>query len=544
MAPRSGGQIVVDQLRELGAEHVFCVPGESFLPILDALHDAPDLTLVVCRHEGGAAYMADAYGKLTGRPAVLLVSRGPGATNAAIGLHTARQDSTPLIALVGQAERAVRDREAFQEIDYTPLLGPVTKWRAEVSDPARLPEYLSRAFHMTMAGRPGPVALALPEDVLFATADVSDVPRIAPARSHPGPADLQKVKSLLAAAERPLVVVGGGGWSAAAGAAAQAFCEAWRIPVGAAFRCQDYVPNDSPSYCGPIGIGVAPALARRVRDADVLLAVGTRLDEATTSGYTLVEAPAPRQTLIHVQAGPDEIGRVYAPAIGITAGSQEFFEAMGLRPAADPAQVRAEWTQQARADYLADRSPAEQPGSAGLGAAIADLCAQLPADTIVTNGAGNYTAWCHRFWSFTQYRSQLGPANGSMGYGVPAAVAAKLTCPDRAVVAFSGDGCFLMNGQELATAVAHRLSIAFVVINNGMYGTIRMHQERHYPGRVAGTNLTNPDFAAYGRAFGAEAEVIGDAGELAGAVVRAVKREGPTVIELRTPSATLAMVRS
>jgi acetolactate synthase-1/2/3 large subunit len=543
MAPRSGGQIVVDQLRRQGAEHVFCVPGESYLPVLDAISDAPELTLVVCRHEGGAAYMADAYGKLTGRPAVLLVSRGPGASNACIGLHTARQDSTPLIMLIGQVDRPFRDREAFQEIDYTSMLREVTKWVAEVSEPARLPEYLSRAFHTAMAGRPGPVALALPEDMLFASADVADLPRAVPARSYPGAADLEQVRALLAAAARPMVIVGGGGWSAAAGRAARSFCEAWRVPVGASFRCQDYVSNASPSYCGPVGIGVAPALARRVRDADLLLVVGARLDEATTSGYTLVQAPAPGQALVHVGAAPDELGRVHVPALGVTAGSQEFFEAISLLPV-DPADVtRAEWTRSAGADYLADRTPAPAAGPGGLGGAIAELCRQLPPDTIVTNGAGNYTAWCHRFWSFTDYRSQLGPANGSMGYGVPAAVAAKLACPGRTVVSFSGDGCFLMNGQELATAVAHQLSIAFVVINNDMYGTIRMHQERRFPGRVIGTSLTNPDFAAYGRAFGAEGETLDEPGDLAAAVLRAAKRDGPTVIELRAPLATLAMER-
>jgi acetolactate synthase-1/2/3 large subunit len=545
MAPRTGGRIVVDQLRAHGVDHVFCVPGESFLPILDAINDAPELTLVVCRQEGGAAYMADAYGKLTGRPAVLMVSRGPGATNASIGLHTARQDSTPLVMLIGQVGRPFRDREAFQEIDYTSMLREVTKWVAEVADPARLPEYLSRAFHTATSGRPGPVALALPEDVLYASADVADLPRVSPTRSYPGPDDLDQVRSLLAQAKRPLVIVGGGGWSAAAGEAARSFCEAWRIPVGAAFRCQDYVSNDSPSYCGPIGIGVAPALAGRVRSADLLLVVGARLDEPTTSGYTLVEVPAPRQALVHVCAAAEEIGRVYAPVLGLAAGSEEFFQAMSLLPVDHTNLSRLEWTESARADYLADRTPAPSrpAGSFNLGAAVAELCSQLPPDTIVTNGAGNYTSWCHRYWTFTQYRSQLGPVNGSMGYGVPAAVAAKLLCPDRAVVSFSGDGCFLMNGQELATAVAHQLAIAFVVVNNGMYGTIRMHQDRHFPGRPIGTALTNPDFAAYGRAFGAEGEVIDQTEDLAAAVLRASKRDRPTVIELRAPVATLAMER-
>jgi acetolactate synthase I/II/III large subunit len=538
---RSGGRIVVDQLREQGVDHVFCVPGESFLPILDAVHDAPDLTLVVCRHEGGAAYMADAYGKLTGRPAVLMVSRGPGATNASIGLHTARQDSTPLVMLIGQVERAFRDREAFQEIDYVSMLREVTKWVAEVSEPARLPEYLSRAFHTATAGRPGPVALSLPEDVLFATANVAGLPRADPARCHPGPADLDRVRSKLAAAKRPMVIIGGGGWSLAAARAALSFCEAWRLPVGTAFRCQDYVSNESPSYCGPIGIGIAPALANRIRSADLLLVVGARLDECTTAGYTLVEAPAPQQALVHVCAGADEIGRVYAPALGMIAGSREFFEAMCLLPVDNPDPTWTEWTVTARADYLAYRKPGGSPGSFDLGAAIAELRCLLPDDTIITNGAGNYTAWCHRFWSFTHYRSQLAPANGSMGYGVPAAVAGKLVHPERAVVSFSGDGCFLMNGQELATAVAHQLAVVFVVVNNGMFGTIRMHQERRYPGQVIGTDLANPDFAAYGRAFGAESEVIDRTEDLATAVVRATKRDGPTVIELRAPPVSLAM---
>ena len=542
---RSGGQLLVDQLVRHSADTVFSVPGESFLPVLDALHDAP-IRLITCRHEAGAANMADAYGKLTGRPGICLVTRGPGATHASVGLHTASQDSTPLILLVGQVGSGDQDREAFQELDYRRLFGQLSKWVAQIDRVDRIPEYLARAFATACSGRPGPVVLALPEDVLDAPSGAADVLPSPPVTAHPAPAQLERLHGLLAAAERPLAVIGGPGWSAAAAADLRVFLEANALPAGAAFRRQDALDNDSPSYVGDIGIGINPLLAARIRDADVLLAVGPRLGEITTSGYTLLEPPTPRQTLVHVHPGAEELGRVYRPELAILAGMEPFAAAVReLR--VEPRW--ADWTAGARAEYEQWQRGEPGPGDLDLRECVAHLRGRL-ADAIVTNGAGNFTVWVHRFWRYHEHPSQLAPTSGAMGYGVPAAVAAKLVAPHRPVVCFAGDGDFLMSGQELATAVQYELPILVLVVDNGMYGTIRMHQERRFPGRVVGTDLVNPDFAAYARAFGAYGDTVARTADFPAALEAALDSGGPALLALRvdpeaiTPRTTLSGLRA
>ncbi len=543
---RTGGRVLVDQLAIQGVERVFCVPGESYLAALDALHDTPEIALTVCRQEGGAAMMADAYAKLTGQPGVCFVTRGPGATNASSGVHVAFQDSTPMLLLIGQVGRSMRDREAFQEIDFRRMYGQLAKWVAEVDDPARLPEYLSRAFHTAVQGRPGPVVLALPEDVLSETVETADARPVRAAAGHPGTAEMAELRDRLAAAERPLAILGGGGWSAAAKADFEAFARANDLPVACAFRCQDYFDNTHACYAGDIGLGVNPALARRVREADLLLVVGARMGEATSSGYTLLGVPTPKQALVHVHPGAEELGRVYQPDLAIQASTPAFAAAArALDPVASPpyAGVR----EAARQDYLAWTTPPSAKaftGTVDMAQAIADLRERLPDDAVICNGAGNYAAWVHRYYRYRSYRSQLAPTSGSMGYGVPAAVAAKLAAPDRPVIAFAGDGCFQMTGQELGTAVQYGAAIVVIVVNNSSYGTIRMHQERHYPHRVTGTELRNPDFAALARAYGAYGELVSDQASFAPAVERALSAGGPALIEVRTDLEQISPVKT
>jgi acetolactate synthase-1/2/3 large subunit len=541
---RSGGRILVDQLAVHGTDVAFCVPGESYLAVLDALYDSP-IRLIVCRHESGAANMADAYGKLTGRPGICLVTRGPGATHASVGVHTAFQDSTPLILLVGQVASDQEEREAFQEVDYRRMFGPMAKWVAQIERADRIPEYVARAFATASSGRPGPVVLALPEDMLGSEADVPDARRYVPAQAHPG--DLEPLRELLAQAERPLAILGGGGWTPRASEDLRVFLETNDVPAGAAFRRQDSLDNDSPSYVGDVGIGINPKLAARGREADLLVVVGPRLGEMTTSGYTLLDVPTPRQALVHVHPGAEELSRVYQPALPILSGVEQFAAAVReLR--VEPRW--AEWRAEARADYEAWRRHGAMPGPVDYGDVVAHLRERLPADTIVCNGAGNFSVWVHRFWRYHVYPSQLAPTSGAMGYGVPAAVAAKAVAPERRVLCFAGDGDFLMSGQELATAVQYELPLLLVVVNNGMYGTIRMHQERQYPGRVVGTDLRNPDFAAYARAFGAHGEVVERTEDFADALERALASGLPALLELRvdpeaiTPRATLSEIRA
>ena len=520
MTARTGGELVVASLVAQGATHAFGVPGESYLAVLDALHDARErLRYVICRHEGGAAYMGEAYGKLTGRPGVVLVTRGPGACNAAIGIHLAAQDSTPLVVLVGQVGTDLVDREAFQEIDYRRMYGSVAKWAAQIDRVERIPEYIAQAWRHATAGRPGPVVVALPEDVLTARAEVPDPPRVEAVDIAPSAASVAAAAKLLAGARAPLCIVGGRPWDAQATSALRSLSEATGLPVACAFRHQDLFDNRHAHYAGDVGIAINPKLAARVREADVLLVIGERLGEMTTSGYTLLDVPVPRQQLIHVHPDAEEIGRVYQPRVPVVATPGAFIAALSATGLANPAW--REQAQRAHAEYDAWRAMRVAPGAVDAGALVRVLDETLPDDAIVANGAGNYSVWLHRGFRYRRPRTQLAPYAGSMGYGVPAAVAAKLVHPDRVVVSWNGDGCFQMNGQEIATAVQYGLAIVFVVLDNGMYGTIRMHQERNYPGRVSGTDLVNPDFAALARAYGAHAETVRRTDEFAGALERA-----------------------
>jgi acetolactate synthase I/II/III large subunit len=538
---RSGGEILVANLVAQGATHAFCVPGESFLAVLDALYGVRDrLSLVVCRQEGGAAFMAEAFGKLTGRPGLAFVTRGPGASNAAIGIHTAAQDSIPMIVFVGQVGGDFADREAFQEIDYRQMFGSIAKWVAQIDRTDRIPEYVARAYRIAMSGRPGPVVLALPEDMLSANAACTDVPRVEHVVAAPDAAQIFQAGNLLAAAERPLVLVGGSRWDADACAALRAFAEARALPIACAFRSQDLFDNRHMNYAGDVGIGINPQLAARVRDADVLLVIGDRLGEITTSGYTLVAAPVPAQTLVHVHPGAGELGIVYQPALAIASTPGAFLAAMNAQPVAPRSTLRVA-TGRAHADYLAWLAPRPVPGDLDLWQVMTWLDSRLPDDAILTNGAGNYATWLHRLYRYRGFRTQLAPYSGAMGYGVPSAVAAKAVHPDRIVVSWNGDGCFLMNGQELATAVQYGLDVVFVVVDNGMYGTIRMHQERTYPARVHGTALTNPDFAALARAYGALGETVTRTDEFVPAFERALAAGRPALLHLKLDPQALTM---
>ena len=547
---RTGGEILVDQLKIHGVDLAFGVPGESYLAVLDALHDAQDqIKFVICRHEAGAANMAEAYGKLTGKPGICMVTRGPGASHAAIGLHTAFQDSSPMILLIGQVGRDMREREAFQEVDYRRMFGQMAKWVAEIDDAERIPEFLNHAFALATSGRPGPVVLALPEDMLTSFATVGDAKPYKPVQAYPSPADMAEFRDRLAKAERPLLIVGGGTWNEAAKRDIEAFATAWKLPTAVSFRCQDYVDNNLAIYAGDVGIGINAKLADRVRNADLLIACGPRLGEMTTSGYTLIDVPVPKQTLVHIHPGAEELNRVYQPALAINAGLANFAAAaVGLTPPAtipwgDAAAVAHE-------DYLANQKSPPPPGPLDMVAVVEHLREVLPADAILTNGAGNYTVWFHRFYRFSKWRTQLAPTSGAMGYGVPSAVAAAILHPDRVVLSLNGDGCFLMNGQEIATAMQYGAKPIFLVINNGMYGTIRMHQERNYPARVSGTELHNPDFAAYARSFGAYGEIVTTTEEFGPAFDRALKAGRAALLELRldpealTPRQSLSQIRA
>jgi len=552
---RSGGQILVDALKIHGVDTAFGVPGESYLDVLDALRDS-GIRFIVNRQEGGAAFMADAYGKMSGRPGICFVTRGPGATNAAIGIHTAYQDSTPLILFIGQVGNDFSDREAFQEIDYRRMYGQMAKWVAQIDRAERIPEYLARAFQVATSGRPGPVVLALPEDMLTSMASVADTGRYQPVQASPSAAQIDQLRSMLAQARRPLVLVGGTTWTATACADLQRFAVANGLPVACAFRYQDLLDNAHPHYVGDVGIGINPQLAARVREADLILAIGPRLGEMTTSGYSIIDAPLPRQQLVHIHADAEELGSVYQAALMINSGMPQALAMLAAMAPVDSA-AWAGSVAEARAEL---QTYQQQPAVFRDGAAPLDLwqvvqtiMAQAPADSIVTNGAGNYATWAHRFYRYGAMRTQLAPTSGAMGYAVPAGVAAKLMAPQRTVLTFAGDGEFLMNGQELATAVQYRAGVVIIVFNNGMFGTIRMHQERHYPGRISGTALHNPDFAALARAYGGHGEVVQLTAEFGPALQRALayteREQLPALIELRydgnfiTPNATLDTIR-
>ena len=541
---RLAGHALIEALIAQGVDTVFGVPGESYLAALDGFAEHADrIRFIACRHEGGAAFMAEAQGKLSGRPGVCFVTRGPGATNAAIGVHTAFQDSTPMLLLVGQVASDQRDREAFQELDYRQMFGPGTlglaKWVAEVHSADRLPEYVARAFRTAMQGRPGPVVLALPEDLLGSLTAAPVQPRVEPVRAWPEPGALRELRQRLLQARRPFVLLGGSGWTGESLRALQRFVEDWQLPVGCAFRFQDLFDNLHPNYAGDVGIGPSPALAARLREADLLLAIGPRLGEMTTGGYDWLQAPRPAQTLVHLHPGAEELGRVYQPALALQASlacagqALETLNAPRELPwAGQAAEAHAQW----QAWRVA--APVEP---LDLAAVVQELGRQLPADAVFTNGAGNYAGWLHRFHAYRGAhlagRTQLAPTAGAMGYGLPAAVAASLLQPGRTVVNVTGDGDFLMNGQELATAMAHGAGrgagrLVSIVVDNACFGTIRMHQEREFPARVSGTALHNPDFVMLARAYGWRAEQVLRTAEFGPALARALAGEGPCLLHL------------
>jgi len=552
---RTGGQLLVDALAVHGVDTAFGVPGESYLDVLDALHDS-DIRFVINRQEGGAAFMAEAYGKMTGKPGICFVTRGPGATNASIGVHTAYQDSTPMILFIGQVGNDFVDREAFQEIDYRRMYGQMAKWVAQIDRADRIPEYMARAFQVATSGRPGPVVLALPEDMLVATAEVADTRPYQPSHGAPAGAQIASLRAMLMEAQRPVVLLGGGTWNAQACADLARFAEANRLPVGCTFRFQDLLDNAHPNYVGDVGIGINPKLAARVKEADLVIAIGPRLGEMTTGGYTLLESPVPRQRLVHIHPDPEELGSVYQGELMIASGMPQ---ACAMLAAMEPVDSSA-WqgsVAEAKAELAAwQAQPAllKEGVPLDLWQVVQDLQAALPHDAIITNGAGNYASWAHRFYRYGGMRTQLAPTNGAMGYAVPAGVAAKIVWPERAVVTFAGDGEFMMTGQELATAVQYGAGVVILVFNNNMFGTIRMHQERSYPGRVSGTGLHNPDFAALARAYGGHGEIVDQTEDFAPALRRALEHAKqhklPAVIELRydgnliTPNATLETIRA
>ncbi len=545
---RHGGALLVECLREQGARRVFAVPGESYLAALDGLHDANDIELILTRHEGGAAFMAEAHGKLTGEPGIAMVTRGPGATNASIGVHTAMQDSSPMVLFVGQIATWMRDREAFQEIDYRAMFGTVAKWVTEVDDAARLPEIVSRAFSTALSGRPGPVVVALPEDMLSAATDAAAGTKVRIARPGADQAAVDEAMEMLARAERPLIMAGGGGWTDRGRALLKGFAERNGLPVACVFRFQDLMDNHSDCYVGDAGVGMSPHMKEMVGKADVILALGPRFGEATTDGYTLFRAPDPVQRLIHVHASDRELGKIYAPALPVHAHPESFLAAVEATwlPASDS---RAQWTAHGRAGWLATHDLPAQPGRLDMGEIMRHLQEVLPDDAILTNGAGNFAIWPNKHFRFGPRQRLLGPQSGAMGSGVPAAVAAKAEFRERCVVCFAGDGDFQMTGMELGAALQAGCQPIVLVLNNGMYGTIRAHQEREYPHRVSGTAITNPDFVMLARAFGYHAERVEATEQFAEAFERARESATGAVLELvldpeaLTPRRTLSQIR-
>ncbi len=545
---RTGGQLIVDCLKAQGVEHVFCVPGESYLAVLDALHDA-DIDVTVCRQEGGATMMADATARLTGRPGIVMVTRGPGATNASPGIHIAEHDSVPLIMFVGQIENGMRGRGAFQEMDYRAFFGSTAKWVTEIDDPARIPEIVSRAFHVAMQGRPGPVIIALPEDVLIERAAVAAGPRVEAIETWPGQTQMAELQKRIWAAKKPIMILGGSGWSEKSVASVTRFAERFDMPIVTSFRRAMLFNGDHPNYAGELGIGPNPKLKARIEQSDLVILVGGRMAEMPSQSYTLFNIPKPQVDFVHVHADAEELGRVYHPTLGIHATPRAFAAALETLQPPNTIPWSADM-KQAREDFLSwTDQPPRGPGALDMGQAMLWLRNYLPQDAIICNGAGNYAIWVGRFLRFRKFATQLAPNSGSMGFGLPAAVGAKRQFPDRMVVAFAGDGCFLMNGQEFATAVQYDLPIIAVIVDNGMYGTIRMHQEREYPGRVSATKLKNPDFAAYAKAFGGYGERVETTEEFGPAFERAVASGRPAILhcivdpEAITPTTTLTKLR-
>ncbi|WP_421912301.1 thiamine pyrophosphate-binding protein [Mesorhizobium sp.] len=545
---KTGGQLIVDALEANGTDRIFCVPGESYLAVLDALHDSTIRT-IVCRQEGGAAMMADCQGRLTGKPGICFVTRGPGATNSSAGIHIAMQDSIPLILFIGQVASHAKEREAFQEVDYKRFFGDIAKWVVEIDDASRIPEFVTRAFAVATSGRPGPVVISLPEDMLTSVVEAPAAVPYTAVETRPGDAELDALEGLLAKSSRPFVILGGTRWDADAVARMRTIAQAWSLPVGCSFRRQMLFDHLHPNYAGDVGIGINPKLATAIKQADLVLLIGGRMGEMPSSDYTLLKSPYPDQTLVHVHADAGELGRVYRPTLAINASPSAFVEAFAKRqPARAPAWAAE--TPKLHAAYLEWSTPPETgPGPVQMGPIMNYLEKTLPEDTIFANGAGNYATWVHRFHRFRRFGTQAAPTSGSMGYGTPAAVAAKALHPDRTVIAFAGDGCFLMNGQEFATAVQYGLPIIVIVVNNGIYGTIRMHQEREYPGRVVGTDLNNPDFAALARAYGGHGETVEKTADFAPAFERARASGKPAIVEIRldpeaiTPTRTMTQIR-
>ena len=526
---RHGGQILIDQLKIQGVDRVFCIPGESYLPALDGLYES-GIQTVVGRQEGGVAMMAEASGKLTGRPGIAFVTRGPGASNASAGIHIAFQDSTPMILFVGQVDSSHRDREAFQEVDYKKMFSPLAKWVAEIDNIERLPEYISKAFNIALSGRPGPVVLSLPEDTLFAKADIPDAPKANPSKQMVSEEDVNEVIDKLKLAKNPFIIVGGSGWSSEAAENLGKFAKSMGIPVGTSFRCQDYLDNRHPNYVGDVGIGINPALLKRITLADCVLVLNARLGEMTTGGYSMFDIPKPKQYLIHIHPDPNELGSVYQPDIGLVCNSAEFIK----KAVNNSKEHQNKSPTKERANYQAWQKPLTTPGNVKMEVVIKTLSNILPEETIITNGAGNYNGWLHRYFTYKGWRTQVGSTSGSMGYGLPAAVAAKLIHHDKEVICLSGDGCFQMTMQEFGTACQYGLNIIIIISNNSVYGTIKMHQEKAFPGRPSGTSMVNPNFAELAKSYGGHGEVVLSTDQFSGALERARNSNKPAILDLRT----------
>ena len=526
---RHGGQILIDQLKIQGVDRVFCIPGESYLPALDGLYES-GIQTIVGRQEGGVAMMAEASGKLTGRPGIAFVTRGPGASNASAGIHIAFQDSTPMILFVGQVDSSHRDREAFQEVDYKKMFSPLAKWVAEIDNIERLPEYISRAFNIALSGRPGPVVLSLPEDTLFAKADIPDAPKANPSKQMVSEEDVNEVIDKLKLAKNPFIIVGGSGWSSEAAENLGKFAKSMGIPVGTSFRCQDYLDNRHPNYVGDVGIGINPALLKRIKLADCVLVLNARLGEMTTGGYSMFDIPKPKQYLIHIHPDPNELGSVYQPDIGLVCNSAEFIK----KAVNNSKEHQNKSPTKERANYQAWQKPLTTPGNVKMEVVIKTLSNILPEETIITNGAGNYNGWLHRYFTYKGWRTQVGSTSGSMGYGLPAAVAAKLIHHDKEVICLSGDGCFQMTMQEFGTACQYGLNIIIIISNNSVYGTIKMHQEKAFPGRPSGTSMVNPNFAELAKSYGGHGEVVLSTDQFSGALERARNSNKPAILDLRT----------
>lgn len=526
---RHGGQILIDQLKIQGVERVFCIPGESYLPALDGLYGS-GIETVVGRQEGGVAMMAEASGKLTGRPGVAFVTRGPGATNASAGIHIAFQDSTPMVLFIGQVDSSQRDREAFQEVDYKKMFTPLAKWVAEIDKTERIPEYVSRAFSVAVSGRPGPVILSLPEDILFAKSNVIDAPKIKPLRQMVSEIDVKEIITKLKNASNPFIIVGGSGWSLEASKSLGKFAKSLGIPVGTSFRCQDYLDNYHPNYVGDVGIGINPELLKRIKMADCILVLNARLGEMTTGGYSMFDIPKTKQYLIHIHPDPNELGSVYQPDIGLVCNSADFIQ----KAAEISKDSQRKPPIKERKSYEAWQKIITTPGDVKMEIVIKELSETISEKTIITNGAGNYNGWLHRYFKYRGWRTQVGSTSGSMGYGLPAAVAAKLMYPNNEVICLSGDGCFQMTMQEFGTACQYGLNIIVIISNNSIYGTIRMHQEREFPGRPSGTSMLNPNFADLAKSYGGYGEVVLKTNQFLNALERAREANKPAIIDLRT----------